>query len=78
MVLDPGIDVSRLSPDEFQLVESFLERRLQLSTQVRGEMARRISGRIASRLELPLDGRPSSERLLEAVAAAYRNRAAYR
>ncbi len=76
--LDPGIDLSRLSPDEFQLVESFLERRLQLGPEVRREMARRISDRIASKLDLPPDRRPSNERLLEALAGAYRDRAGYR
>lgn len=75
--LELGLDVSRLSPEEFQLVDSFLERRRQLAAEVRGEMARRISHRIASKLDLPAGSRPDSEKLLEAVAAAYRNRAAY-
>jgi uncharacterized RDD family membrane protein YckC len=63
----------RLSPDEFALVEAFLNRRAGLETSVRRRMADQIVQQIKSKLLLPSEGLPSNENLLEAVAAQRRS-----
>jgi uncharacterized RDD family membrane protein YckC len=73
-----GYDVSRLAPEEFQLMEAFLLRRRQLAADVRANMARQIAERVSAKLEISEDDRRAPERLLEALAAEYRNRARFR
>jgi hypothetical protein len=76
--LPPGCDVSRLSGQEFELIETFLSRRGQLAHSVRMQMARKIAERIASKLELGEQHLRAPERLLEVVAAECRNRPRFR
>jgi uncharacterized RDD family membrane protein YckC len=71
-------DVTRLSPEEFQLMEAFLLRRDQLAFDVRTSMARRIAERIAPKLEVSEADQRRPERLLETLVAEYRNRARFR
>jgi len=63
---------ARLSSDEFLLVQSFLERRHQLSFAVRDQLARQIVDRIAGRLGIPLEDRKRQEAMLEELAKSYR------
>ncbi|PYV24279.1 MAG: hypothetical protein DMG27_13305 [Acidobacteria bacterium] len=71
-------DVGRLSPEEFHLMEAFLLRRDQLAVEVRISMARKITQRIAPKLEVSEDDQLRPERLLETLVAQYRNRARFR
>ena len=68
---------SRLTPEEFALVDTFLSRRAALDTGVRYDTAHGIVCRIESKLTLPVD-RPSPEKLLEEVAYERRSTAGYR
>lgn len=73
-----GYDVTRISPEEFQLMEAFLLRRSQLAADVRSRMAREIISRLAPKLQIPADEFLRPEPLLEALATEYRNRARFR
>ena len=70
-------DVSRLAPEEFQLIEAFLVRRNQLAADVRIETGRKIIQRISARLEFSPEDTRNPEALLETLATAYRARARY-
>jgi uncharacterized RDD family membrane protein YckC len=67
----------RLSPEDFALIESFLNRRDALAPDVRFRMAEQIVARIKPRLSIPPAEMPSSEKLLEAVASERRANAGY-
>jgi uncharacterized RDD family membrane protein YckC len=73
-----GYDVSRLTPEEFQLMETFLMRRAQLAPQIRAQTANQIANRLAVRLEIPAQNRPNAETLLENIAQEYRDRMQFR
>jgi hypothetical protein len=64
---------SQLTVDELQLVETFLERRLNLDVEVRRSIARQIAERLGQRLGVSGEARPDSEKFLEAVAEQRRN-----
>ena len=70
-------DVSRLAPEEFQLIEAFLLRRNQLAADVRAETGRKIMQRLSARLEFSPEDTRNPEALLETLATAYRARARY-
>jgi uncharacterized RDD family membrane protein YckC len=61
----------RLTPEEVLVVESFLQRRASLDSEVRLHAARRIAQRMAARLSL--DPPADDEMLLEQLAAEYRS-----
>jgi len=71
-------DVSRLTPEEFQLMEAFLLRRNQLAENVRADTARKIIERISETLELTPEDKEKPEVLLETLAVAYRARSRFR
>jgi uncharacterized RDD family membrane protein YckC len=68
---------SRLTAEEFSLIETFLNRREALPPDVRYRMAEQIATRIKLRIEVPSTMMLSSEKLLEAVAAERRTSAKY-
>ena len=70
-------DVSRLTTEEFQLIEAFLLRRKQLTADVRAETGRKIIQRLSGRLEFTPDDTRNPEALLETLVTAYRTRARY-
>jgi uncharacterized RDD family membrane protein YckC len=70
-------DVSRLTPEEFQLIEAFLLRRKELAEGIRRDAARRIAHRLSAHLELTPEDEQEPEPLLETLAVAYRARARY-
>ncbi len=67
----------QLSREEFALVESFLNRRSALPPDVRFRMAEQIATRIKIKLSVPPAMMPTSEKLLEAVAAERRSSGKY-
>ena len=67
----------RLSPEDFVLIESFLNRRDALAPDVRYRMAGQIVARIKPRLAILPADMPSSEKLLEAIASERRASAGY-
>ena len=74
---DSGYDASRLSAEEFKLMEAFLLRRRHLAPEVRLQMARQIIDRVAAKLEIAPDDQRGPERLIERLAAEYRRRARF-
>jgi uncharacterized RDD family membrane protein YckC len=69
----PLYGANQLTPDESALIESFLQRRLDLEPVVRFRTADDILRRLAPKLTIPPDNTISSERLLEALS--YQRRA---
>ncbi len=68
---------TRLSPEEANLIETFLNRRDALDPEVRYRMADQIFNRIRPKLTLPDAGYPSVEKILESLAAERRSSARY-
>ena len=66
----------RLTPDECTLIDSYLNRRLDLEPYLRFRMADEILSRLKPKLTLPAQGALSSDRILEALA--YERRASGR
>ena len=68
---------SRLTVDELQLIEAFLQRRYELPPQLRIQTAIQIAARVSRTLEIPPQGRPDPETLLETLARERRNSGRY-
>jgi hypothetical protein len=66
-------EVGALTGQEFQLVETFLARRLDIPNLQRLESARVIADRMGERLHIPKDQRPSDEEFLEEISRRYRD-----
>jgi uncharacterized RDD family membrane protein YckC len=62
-----AIDTSRVSIEEFQLIEAFLQRRDSLESGVRRGMAAQIARRLGTKLGVEAPPWPACEQLLEAV-----------
>ena len=67
----------RLSPEEFALIEAFLNRRNSLPADVRFSMADQIAKQVRPKLSLPTGELLYAEQLLEAVAHERRSSAGY-
>jgi len=63
----PPIDASRVTLEEIQLIETFLNRRDSLEPVVRTNMAMQIANRLANKMEVKIYGWPRTEKFLEAV-----------
>jgi uncharacterized RDD family membrane protein YckC len=66
-------EVAALTEQEFQLVETFLARRLDIPNLQRLASAQAIATRMGERLHIPKDQRPSDEAFLEEVSRRYRD-----
>jgi uncharacterized RDD family membrane protein YckC len=66
-------NTSRLSVDELQLIEAFLQRRYEMPPQLRIQTAFQIADRVGRTLEIPREGRPDPETLLEILARERRS-----
>src|SRR5689334_761773 len=71
-------DASRLTTEEFQLIEAFLLRRKQLAADVRTATGRKILQRLSGRFEFSPEELRNPETLLEMLVTAYRTRVRYR
>jgi hypothetical protein len=67
----------RLTPEEFALIEAFLNRRSSLPADVRFSMADRIATQIRPKLSVPPGELPYAEKLLEAIVQERRSSAGY-
>ncbi len=74
----PTYEVSGLSLQEIELIETFLARRLDLTPEVRRANAERIAGRMAERLRVQDQPRNDNEDFLEAVVKEFRDTARFR
>ena len=61
------VDASKVTLEEVQLIETFLNRRDSLDPAVRTNMAMQIANRLADKMGLKVYGWPRTERFLEAV-----------
>lgn len=68
------VDVGRLSPAEYELLLSFLERRNKMSKSQRPLLAKKLDSYFRAKLEETVNGEPP-ERFLETIYAAYNARA---
>jgi uncharacterized RDD family membrane protein YckC len=66
-------EVASLSEQEFQLVETFLTRRLDIPNLQRLASAQAIADRMGERLQIPKEQRPSDEAFLEEISRRYRD-----
>lgn len=66
-------EVTTLTDQEFQLVETFLARRLDIPNLQRLASAQAIANRMGERLNIPKDRRPSDEAFLEEISRRYRD-----
>ena len=67
-----------MTSQEFQLIETFLNRRLDLPYDQRQRTATSIADRIGVRLKVPPESRPSAETFLEELSRCYRDNARFR
>jgi len=68
-----------LTPQEAELIETFLARRLEIPAEVRRYNAQRITEMISARLQIPPQARPpDNENFLELMVREFRNRGQYR
>lgn len=70
--------VAAMTPQEFQLIETFLNRRLDLPYDQREKTAISIADRIGTRLNVAAADRPSPESFLEELSRRYRDAARFR
>lgn len=68
----------KLTLQELDVIETFLNRRLDLPPAIREQSAKRIADAIAAKLEVPAEERGSDEKFLEIVARDFRNTARFR
>jgi uncharacterized RDD family membrane protein YckC len=66
-------EVAALTDQEFQLIETFLARRLDIPNLQRLESARVIAERMGERLHIPKEQRPFDEEFLEEISRRYRD-----
>ncbi|MGZ4790008.1 MAG: RDD family protein [Terriglobales bacterium] len=69
---------NKLTLQELEIIEAFLNRRLDLPANIREQSAKRIADAIAAKLEVSAEERGPDEKFLEAVAREFRNTARFR
>ncbi len=74
----PAEAIGTLTEQEFQLIETFLNRRLDLPSMQRLQSAKDIADRIGAHLKVAPADRPSPEDFLEEVSRRYRDTARFR
>lgn len=74
----PTETITALTAQEFQLIETFLNRRLDLPNLQRLQSAKDIADRIGERLKVAPVDRPSPEDFLEEVSRRYRDNARFK
>ncbi|HLK34387.1 MAG TPA: RDD family protein [Terriglobales bacterium] len=67
----------QISGEELELIERFLQRRYDLSPEVRRESAEQIASRLSARLGVTREGSASTEDFLESLAREKRNSAGF-
>ena len=75
----PSVEaITAMTAQEFQLIETFLNRRLDLPYEQRQKTAINIADTIGARLNVPPADRPSPENFLEELSRRYRDDARFR
>ena len=75
----PSVEaITAMTAQEFQLIETFLNRRLDLPYEQRQQTAKSIAEHIGVRLNVPPADRTSPESFLEELSRRYRDNARFR
>jgi uncharacterized RDD family membrane protein YckC len=74
----PAYDTSRITVEEFQVIETFLNRRDSFDPAVRTSMALQIARRIGEKLGVRVAGWPQTENFLESVHEQFRSTGRFR
>ena len=78
-VATPPVEaISAMTAQEFQLIETFLNRRLDLPYEQRQKTAITIADQMGTRLNVAPADRPSPEGFLEELSRRYRDAARFR
>lgn len=72
----PGIE--KITPEEIQMIETFLLRRLDLPPSVREQSAARIANHVSTKVEATEEQKRDRENFLELVVRQFRKSARYR
>ena len=72
----PGIE--KITPEEVQMIETFLLRRLDLPPSIRQQSAKRIADHLLTKLEVQDEQKRDLENFLELVVRQFRKSARYR
>jgi uncharacterized RDD family membrane protein YckC len=72
-----SLGAANLTPEDYALIDSFLNRRSELDFNVRIQMGEQIFQRLKSKLTLPLDNAMSAEKILETLAFERRSSGGY-
>ncbi len=76
--LPPIEGIATITAQEFQLIEAFLNRRLDIPNLQRMQTAKEIAERFGARLNVAPEDRPSPETFLEELSRRYRDNARFR
>jgi len=71
------LGAANLTPEDYALIDSFLNRRSELDVDVRIRMGDQIFQRLRSKITLPTDSTLSAERILETLAYERRSSGGY-
>lgn len=72
------VGIEKVTPEEIQMVETFLLRRLDLPMPVRQQSAKRIADHLLTKVEAPEEQKRDVENFLELVVRQFRKSARYR
>jgi len=72
------IGIEKITPEEIQMIEAFLLRRLDLPPSVRQQSAKRIADHLSAKIEASEDQKRDLENFLELVVRQFRKTARYR
>jgi len=70
--------IEKITPDEIQMIEAFLLRRLDLAPTIRQQSAQRIADHVSTKVEATEDQKRDLENFLELVVRQFRKSARYR
>lgn len=72
------VGIEKITPEEIQMIEAFLLRRLDLPLSVRQQSAQRIADHVSTKVEATEDQKRDLENFLELVVRQFRKSARYR
>ena len=75
--VEDGIDYSSLKPSDLQVIETFLQRRLDLEQEVRLRTSTRLARHFRQKCGISMELHPDNENLLEILVRGYRRSARF-
>jgi hypothetical protein len=71
------INYAALTPNDVELIETFLQRRLDLPDEVRQRTAVKLAGHLREKCAVPKGSYPDNENLLEILVRGFRRNARF-